>query len=267
MVQDVTQRKAAERALMRQSELNEHQARHDSLTGLANRTLFSDRIAHAIEAARPASSSVTVMVIDLDRFKEVNDSLGHHAGDELLQEVARRLTGVLRDIRRCRAARRRRVRHPAARAGHLSLREGRHRSSDRLPRGADHGPGAAARRGGVDRRGGVPRRRRGRGDAAARRRRRHVHRQGGAGRLRLLRRQLPPAGPRAADARGRAAASAREGRAGAPLPAAGAPPGRRGGLGRGAAALAAPGARADRPGRVHPARPADGPDQAADPAT
>jgi len=96
MVQDISQRKAAEQALLRQAELNEHQARHDALTGLANRRLFSDRIARAVDAARPEAGLVAVMVMDLDRFKEVNDSLGHHAGDELLQEVARRLTGVLR---------------------------------------------------------------------------------------------------------------------------------------------------------------------------
>jgi diguanylate cyclase (GGDEF)-like protein/PAS domain S-box-containing protein len=96
MVQDISKRKAAEQALLAQAELNKHQARHDALTGLANRTLFSDRIGQALAAARPAGRVAAVMVIDLDRFKEVNDSLGHHAGDELLQEVGRRLSGVLR---------------------------------------------------------------------------------------------------------------------------------------------------------------------------
>ena len=96
MVQDVTQRKAAEDALLAQSELNEHQAYHDALTGLPNRTLFSERIGHALAAARPGDGLVAVMLMDLDRFKEVNDSLGHHAGDQLLQEVARRLSAVLR---------------------------------------------------------------------------------------------------------------------------------------------------------------------------
>jgi diguanylate cyclase (GGDEF)-like protein/PAS domain S-box-containing protein len=95
MLQDVTQRKVAEQALVAQSALNEHQARHDPLTGLANRTLFGDRIERALESAGEGGL-VSVMVMDLDRFKEVNDSLGHHAGDELLREVARRLTGALR---------------------------------------------------------------------------------------------------------------------------------------------------------------------------
>jgi diguanylate cyclase (GGDEF)-like protein/PAS domain S-box-containing protein len=96
MVQDVSQRKAAEAALLAQAALNEHQAHHDALTGLPNRTLFSERIEQALAAVRPGEGLVAVMLMDLDRFKEVNDSLGHHAGDELLQEVARRLSAVLR---------------------------------------------------------------------------------------------------------------------------------------------------------------------------
>ena len=94
MVQDISKRKTAEQALLAQAELNEHQARHDALTGLANRTLFAHRIERALEAAE--GSQVAVMVLDLDRFKEVNDSLGHHAGDDLLKQVARRLSSVLR---------------------------------------------------------------------------------------------------------------------------------------------------------------------------
>jgi diguanylate cyclase (GGDEF)-like protein/PAS domain S-box-containing protein len=96
MVQDISKRKAAERALVAQAELNEHQASHDALTGLANRTLFSHRVERALDAARPEGGHVAVIVMDLNRFKEVNDSLGHHAGDELLQEVARRVLSVLR---------------------------------------------------------------------------------------------------------------------------------------------------------------------------
>jgi diguanylate cyclase (GGDEF)-like protein len=73
-----------------------YQALHDGLTGLPNRVLFLDRLAVAVERSRRRSASVAVLFIDLDRFKAVNDSLGHDVGDELLAEVAGRLRGVLR---------------------------------------------------------------------------------------------------------------------------------------------------------------------------
>lgn len=72
------------------------QALHDPLTGLANRTLFSDRTEHASARARRHQSTLSVMLLDLDGFKAVNDSMGHAAGDELLKEVARRLQGTTR---------------------------------------------------------------------------------------------------------------------------------------------------------------------------
>jgi diguanylate cyclase (GGDEF)-like protein/PAS domain S-box-containing protein len=96
MLEDITKRKLAEEAFLRQAELNEHQARHDALTGLANRVFFRDRIEQAIRAAERDGHSVAVLMMDLDRFKEVNDSLGHHAGDTLLKELGARLQGVLR---------------------------------------------------------------------------------------------------------------------------------------------------------------------------
>jgi len=96
MIQDVTQRRQAEAALLAQSELNEHQALHDALTGLANRTLFRDRIERAVTSAGRSGTRVAVLVMDLDRFKEVNDSLGHAAGDQMLVELSARLEAALR---------------------------------------------------------------------------------------------------------------------------------------------------------------------------
>ena len=85
---DVTERKRAE-AVIR------HQANYDSLTGLPNRTLFQDRLTQAIASARRTDSRFALFYIDLDRFKSINDTLGHRAGDQLLVEAARRLeTGV-----------------------------------------------------------------------------------------------------------------------------------------------------------------------------
>jgi diguanylate cyclase (GGDEF)-like protein len=74
----------------------EHAATHDSLTGLPNRLLLADRLAQATAQSERYSRGFAVLVVDLDRFKSINDSLGHIAGDELLREVARRLSGLLR---------------------------------------------------------------------------------------------------------------------------------------------------------------------------
>src|SRR5882672_8456010 len=75
-----------------------HLATHDALTGLPNRVLMDDRISQSIVLAERQNQNFAVMLLDLDRFKLVNDSLGHRAGDELLKEVAQRLKGVVRDI-------------------------------------------------------------------------------------------------------------------------------------------------------------------------
>jgi diguanylate cyclase (GGDEF)-like protein len=74
-----------------------HQATHDGLTGLPNRTLFLDRLEHAIAGARRSGDSVGMIMMDLDRFKEINDTLGHHFGDQLLNEIGRRLAQSLRE--------------------------------------------------------------------------------------------------------------------------------------------------------------------------
>src|SRR4051794_20766698 len=80
----------------RRASHSEHQALHDPLTGLPNRALFRDRVDRALHAALRDGSRPVVMLLDLDRFKEINDSLGHHHGDELLRHVGPRIAAVLR---------------------------------------------------------------------------------------------------------------------------------------------------------------------------
>lgn len=74
-----------------------HLSYYDALTGLPNRRLFIDRLHHAIAMAKRERGTLSVMFLDLDRFKAVNDTLGHDAGDEVLREAGRRLTQVLRE--------------------------------------------------------------------------------------------------------------------------------------------------------------------------
>jgi diguanylate cyclase (GGDEF)-like protein len=93
--QDVSARTQGLEAANRQLR---HLATHDVLTGLPNRVLLDDRISQALTHAHRDNTSFAVMLCDLDRFKLVNDSLGHGAGDHLLQQVARRLTDVIRDV-------------------------------------------------------------------------------------------------------------------------------------------------------------------------
>jgi diguanylate cyclase (GGDEF)-like protein/PAS domain S-box-containing protein len=88
---DVSERKAFEEQLA-------HQAFHDPVTELANRALFADRVQHSIRRSSRGGPSIGVVFIDLDDFKTVNDSLGHAAGDKVLQEVARRLQDTMRPV-------------------------------------------------------------------------------------------------------------------------------------------------------------------------
>ncbi len=85
------------RRLRQQARENRHLALHDPLTGLPNRVLFRERAGQAIRRARREGRSTTVLLMDLDRFKEVNDTLGHESGDMLLEQAAGRLRGVLRE--------------------------------------------------------------------------------------------------------------------------------------------------------------------------
>jgi diguanylate cyclase (GGDEF)-like protein len=87
----------ARRRLERQAALTRHQALHDALTGLPNRALLRDRGERAIASAKRYGGIVGLLLIDLDRFKDINDTLGHHQGDALLRSVAERLASVLRE--------------------------------------------------------------------------------------------------------------------------------------------------------------------------
>ncbi|MXQ10589.1 sensor domain-containing protein [Microvirga makkahensis] len=87
---DITDRKEAEAEIWRV-------ANHDVLTGLPNRALFHQRFEEALHAAKQSNTSVSLLLIDFDHFKEINDALGHDAGDAFLRETARRLSTLVRD--------------------------------------------------------------------------------------------------------------------------------------------------------------------------
>ena len=91
LAQDITRRKQSEERLVTA-------ALHDPLAGLANRQLLADRVSLAIANARRNKSALAVVYLDLDGFKEVNDTLGHDAGDKLLETVARRLSAAVREV-------------------------------------------------------------------------------------------------------------------------------------------------------------------------
>jgi diguanylate cyclase (GGDEF)-like protein len=89
MLEDISDRKEAEADLV-------HKTLHDALTGLPTRQLFLQRLLHARSERLLTGSGVAVLFVDMDGFKEINDSLGHHAGDELLIAVAGRLREAIR---------------------------------------------------------------------------------------------------------------------------------------------------------------------------
>jgi diguanylate cyclase (GGDEF)-like protein/PAS domain S-box-containing protein len=89
LLSDVTERKRAEKTIM-------HLAYHDALTGLPNRMLFNDRLAVALTQAERNQSRLALMLLDLDDFKEVNDTFGHSVGDELLRRTGERVRDLLR---------------------------------------------------------------------------------------------------------------------------------------------------------------------------
>ena len=186
MIEDITLRKRTEQELLRQSELAHQQSRHDALTGLPNRVRFAECVDQAIRSARRRKERIAVLMLDLDRFKEVNDSLGHQAGDALLQEVAQRIRRAVRDS------------DAVARLGgdefgvlltEVATEAGIVTVIDRITRAheaADRRAGDVAGRRGVDRRRALPGARRRHGDAVAQRRRRHVRRQAAEPAPRLL---------------------------------------------------------------------------------
>ena len=93
---DISEKKTAEKKLIEQKDVLYHQAHHDALTALPNRVLFKERLKEGIERARAEKHKLALFFIDLDQFKQINDSLGHYVGDRVLKVTAERLKAKIR---------------------------------------------------------------------------------------------------------------------------------------------------------------------------
>ncbi len=95
---NITEHLKTQKVLEEQKDELDYRAHYDALTSLPNRVLFLDRLKHSMEIAKRDNNKVALVFIDLDHFKEINDSIGHHAGDYILQKCAKRLQSILRKI-------------------------------------------------------------------------------------------------------------------------------------------------------------------------
>jgi len=96
IARDISEKKMVQKKLMEQKDILYHQAHHDVLTGLPNRTLFNERLEHGIKKSKAKDRQLALFFIDLDQFKQINDSLGHDIGDRVLQVTAERLKAKIR---------------------------------------------------------------------------------------------------------------------------------------------------------------------------
>ena len=166
--------------LARRADENRRLAMYDHLTGLPNRLLFQDRATQAIAAAGRDGTGVGVMILDLHRFKEVNDTLGHDRGDELLQQVGSRLQGALRAADTVARLGGDEFGILITGLGHEPEAAGGRSQADRRARCVLRAGGARDRPRRQHRDRALPGRRRGAGDPAAARGGRHVRGQGRA---------------------------------------------------------------------------------------